>query len=278
MPSAQETAAETVDYCIVGSGAAGCVLASRLTEDGRSSVMLLEAGRSDRHPFIHIPAAFIFVYRDGRYNWQYESEPEPTLHNRSLVITQGKVLGGSSSINGMLHVRGQKGDFDGWVAAGCRGWTHEAMLPYFRKAESYRGTARVASALRGFDGPHVVSDASAVHPLSQAFVDAAQELGMPFVADMNGPTCEGVSHHQHNRDGRFRSQPAQTYLRRAHGRRNLQVKVEATATRVLFEGTRAIGVTYVQGGQTRKVLVRREVILSRGRVQVAPTVAALRRG
>ncbi len=255
---------ETVDYCIVGSGPAGCVLASRLTEDSRSSVMLLEAGPSDSHPFLHIPAAFIFAYRDTRYNWQYRSEPEPNLGNRALLVTQGKVLGGSSSINGMLHVRGQKEEFDEWARSGCRGWSYDELLPYFRKAETYRGKARTARSLRGYDGPQVVSDSTIIHPLTRAFVDGAQEIGMPFNADMNGETREGVSYYQHNRDGRFRSQPAQTYLHIARKRPNLQVKVEAMATKVLFDGTRAMGVSYLHGGQVRTVVARKEVILSAG--------------
>ena len=255
---------EAVDYCIVGAGPAGCVLASRLSENGRSHVMLLEAGTQDRHPFIHIPAAFIFIYRNRRYNWRYESEPEPTLNNRSLVITQGKVLGGSSSINGMLHVRGQKEEFDQWSQAGCTGWSYEDLLPYFRKAETYRGNGQVDTLLRGTAGPLVVSDATGIHPLTQAFVDGAHEIGVPFNPDINGATREGASFFQHNRAGRFRSQPAQTYLRIARKRPNLQVKVEATATKVLFDGTRAIGVSYMQGGHLRTVMARREVILSAG--------------
>lgn len=259
-----ETETETVDYCIVGGGPAGCVLASRLSENGRNSVMLLEAGPRDWHPFMHIPAGFIFVYRDRRFNWQYESEPDPELGNRSLILTQGKVLGGSSSINGMLHVRGQREEFDQWAQSGCSGWSYDELLPYFIKAESYHGAARSPTARRGFHGPHVVSDAPSIHPLSQAFVDGAQELGMSFNEDMNGATREGTSYFQHNRDGRFRSQPAQTYLRAARKRPNLQVKVEATGTKILFEGTRAVGVSYVQGGQHKKVMARKEVILSAG--------------
>lgn len=255
---------ETVDYCIVGSGAAGCVLANRLSENGRFSVLLLEAGRRDTHPFIHIPAAFMFVYNDNRHNWRYESEPEPSLNNRTLLITQGKVLGGSSSINGMLHVRGQREDFDQWAQSGCRGWSYDEVLPYYLKAETYHGKSRSDAELRGFAGPQGVSDAADVHPLTQAFVAGAQEIGFPFNPDMNGATRDGAAFFQHNRRGRFRSQPAQTYLRAARGRSNLRIEVEAVATRLLFDGTRATGVSYLQGGQSKTVFVRKEVILSAG--------------
>jgi choline dehydrogenase len=258
------TESDTVDYCIVGAGPAGCVLASRLSENGKSTVMLLEAGPRDSHPFIHIPAAFIFVYNNARYNWQYQSEAEPTLNNRSLTITQGRVLGGSSSINGMLHVRGQREEFDDWARSGCTGWSYEELLPYFRKAERYRGKGFSDPALRGSEGPYVVSDSTVTHPLTRAFVEGALEIGMPYVADMNGDTREGAAYFQHNVNGRFRSQPAQTYLRVARNRPNLQVKVEATATKVLFDGRRAIGVTYMQGGQIREVLARKEVIICAG--------------
>jgi choline dehydrogenase-like flavoprotein len=239
--------------------------------------MLLEAGPRDSHPFIHIPAAFIFVYNDSRYNWRYRSEPEPSLNNRSLVITQGKVLGGSSSINGMLHVRGQKEEFDQWARSGCTGWSYEGLLPYFRKAEAYRGKAPTDPSLRGFEGPSVVSESTVTHPLTRAFVEGAQEIGMPYVADMNGDTREGAAYFQHNVDGRFRSQPAQTYLRVARKRPNLQVKVEAMATKVLFDGRRAIGVEFEKGahlyaadpaargaGTKQTVTARREVILAGG--------------
>jgi len=257
---------ETVDYCIVGAGPAGCVLANRLSEGGKYSVMLLEAGRSDSHPFIHIPAAFIFIYNNSRYNWRFTSEPDPNLKGRSLVITQGKVLGGSSSINGMLHVRGQREEFDQWAQSGCSGWSYDEVLPYYQKAESYQGTERSAADLRGFNGYHAVSDAADVHPLTRAFVQGAQEAGMPYNADMNGATREGAAFFQHNRKGRFRSQPAQTYLRAAKKRPNLEVKVEAMVSRILFQGNRAAGVEYSRPGyaEPRRVFARREVIVSAG--------------
>lgn len=254
----------TVDYCIVGAGPAGCVLAARLSEDPKSRVMLLEAGARDRHPFFHIPAAFIFIYSNQRYNWWYETEAEPTLKDRKLKITQGKVLGGSSTINGMLHVRAQEEEFEQWSQSGCTGWTWENMLPYYRKAETYHGTSADREGLRGHDGPHGVSDAADVHQLTRAFVAGARETGMPVMDDMNGPKREGAAFFQHNRKGRFRAQPAQTYLRPAMKRQNLRVEVEAFATRILFEGTRAVGVAYRQGGKDRVVRVRREVILSAG--------------
>ncbi|MBU3740512.1 MAG: choline dehydrogenase, partial [Rhodoferax sp.] len=238
-PTPTAVGGEVFDYCIVGGGAAGCVLASRLTEDPSCRVLLLEAGPPDRHPFIHIPAAFIFVYRDQRHNWHYQTEPDPSLDGRTTSITQGKVLGGSSSINGMLHVRAHKEELDAWVRSGCTGWSHEDLLPYYCKAETYLGPSGDRVAGRGYEGPLGVTYPSTFHPLTQSFVQAAQQAGLPFLADMNGPSREGVAYHQQNRRGRLRSQPAQSHLRPARGRSNLTVRTGALVTRVHMAGRRA---------------------------------------
>lgn len=257
---------ETVDYCIVGAGPAGCVLANRLCADGRHRILLLEAGPTDWHPYIHVPAAGLTLYNDARFNWLYQSAPEPGLMGRSVTVSQGRVLGGSSTINGMLHVRGQREDFDGWRDAGCDGWGYDAMLPYFERAERYLGQAGNGEG-RGRGGLHPVSDFTDVHPLTRAFLKAAEEQGSAINADLNGPRREGVALYQQNRKGHFRSQPAQTYLRQARSRPNLRVLTGAHCTGVTFDGNRAGGVTYRRDGTDHRVIVRREVILSAGTVR-----------
>jgi len=253
---------EEVDYCIVGAGVAGCVVANRLTEDANTSVALLEAGPRDWHPWIHIPATCLWLQSDARFNWLYESEPVPESGGRRFRISQGRVLGGSGSINGMLHVRGQAADFDSWAQSGCRGWSHDEVLPFFAKAESYDGAGDAP--LRGRDGPLAVSDFLAVHPLTQAFLDAAQESGVQVNADMNGSSREGAALYQQNRRGRFRANAGQTYLRAARRRPNLRLLTEAPVTRILFEGRRAVGIAYRRDGMERIIRARREVILSGG--------------
>lgn len=261
----KNTAELVVDYCIVGAGPAGCVLANRLSANGLNRVLLLEAGSRDWHPYIHIPAAGLTLYNDARFNWLYHSAAEPGLNGRVLTVSQGKVLGGSSSINGMLHVRGQPEDFDGWREAGCAGWGYADMLPYFRKAEDYLGHAGQDG--RGHGGLHPVSDFTDVHPLTQAFLEGAREQGSRINLDLNGPVREGAALYQQNRKGRFRSQPAQTYLRQAKQRQNLEVLTGAHCTGVTFEGTTATGVTYQKAGRAYSVQARKEVILSAGTVR-----------
>ena len=245
------------DYIIVGAGSAGCVLANRLTADGRTTVLLLEAGPRDTDPWIHIPLGYgkLFARRD--VNWAYESEPEPQLNGRRIFTPRGKVLGGSSSINGLVYIRGQPEDFDGW---GIPGWGWKDLLPYFIKSEDQQ---RGANQWHGTGGPQAVSDPPDRHELADAFIDAAAALGVPRNADFNGAAQEGTGYYQATaRNGR-RCSTATGYLRPAQKRANLRVEVKALATRVLFEGSRATGVEFLQDGKSRTVKAR-EIVLSGG--------------
>jgi choline dehydrogenase len=249
------------DYLIIGAGSAGCVLANRLSAAPDIRVVLAEAGPRDWHPYIHIPATCLLLQKDARFNWMFMSEPEPNLGGRRVKYSQGRVLGGSSSINGMLHVRGQPAEYDRWAENGCMGWSYADVLPYFRKSEDFEDGA---SDWRGAGGPLAVSRQIKVHPLTEAFVAAAEELGFSRRADMNGPEREGVAVFQQNRLGRFRAQPAQTYLRAAKGRPNLQVLTGHSCARILLKGRVATGAELIANGKTRQVNARREVILSAG--------------
>ena len=187
------TDAATFDYIVVGAGSAGCVLANRLTASGRHRVLLLEAGGHDRHLWIHIPLGYGKLFTDRRVNWLYTTEPEPELNNRQVIQPRGKVLGGSSSINGLLYMRGQPEDFDHWRQLGNAGWSFDDVLPYFRKAEDQE---RGADELHGVGGPLAVSDVREPHPLCDAFIEAAQQAGYPRNDDFNGPTQEGAGYFQ----------------------------------------------------------------------------------
>jgi choline dehydrogenase-like flavoprotein len=248
----------TFDYVIVGAGSAGCVLANRLTADGRSTVLLLEAGPRDKDFWIHVPLGYGKLFARTDVNWAYESEPEPTLGGRRVFTPRGKVLGGSSSINGLVHIRGQREDYDGW---GVPGWAFADLLPYFRKCED---NDRGASEWHGAGGPLAVSDLPDSHELCDAFIASAMALGVPRNPDFNGATQEGTGYYQATaRNGR-RCSTAVGYLRPAEKRPNLRVEVEALATRVLFEGKRAAGVAYEARGARHEVRAAREVILSGG--------------
>ena len=185
--------ADSFDYIVVGAGSAGCVLANRLTASGRHRVLLLEAGGHDRHLWIHIPLGYGKLFADARVNWLYSSEPEPELNNRSIIQPRGKVLGGSSSINGLLYLRGQREDYDHWRQLGNTGWSFEDVLPYFRRAEDQE---RGEDALHGVGGPLAVSDVCEPHPLCEAFIESAQQAGFPRNDDFNGPTQEGAGYFQ----------------------------------------------------------------------------------
>ncbi len=249
------------DYIIVGAGSAGCVLANRLSASGRHRVLLLEAGGEDRNIWIHIPLGYGKLFANAKVNWLYASEPEPDLNDRRVIQPRGKVFGGSSSINGLLYVRGQHEDFDRWRQLGNPGWSFADVLPYFRRAEDQE---RGEDELHGVGGHLKVSDVCEPHPLCEAFIAAAQESGFPRNDDFNGPTQDGAGYFQlTTRNGR-RWSTAVGYLRQARRRPNLAVEANALATRVLFSGRRAVGVAYRQGAVTRTAYVNGEVIVCGG--------------
>ena len=256
--------AEAFHYVIVGAGSAGCVLANRLTADGRHRVLLLEAGPRDTNPWIHIPLGYGKTMFDARINWKFESEPVPGLGGRRIKQPRGRVLGGSSSINGLLYVRGQREDFDGWAASGNPGWSYEDVLPYFRRSEDQ---------VRGEDHWHAtggelgVSDLDAPHPIAEAFIAAAVHQGIPRNDDFNGERQEGVGYFQATARKGLRCSTAVGFLRPARARANLVIRTEARAERIAFEGGRASGVVYRHGGATRTALARREVLLAAGTIQ-----------
>ena len=240
----------SADYVIVGAGSAGCVVADRLSEDG-AQVVLLEAGPTDWHPMIHIPAGALHLRANPLVNWNYYAEPEPQIGNRSLHWPRGRVLGGTSSINGMLYVRGNPSDYDGWAQMGCRGWSYDEVLPFFKQAESY--VQKGDPAVRGQDGPLKVEDYRTILPLTHHFVKAAQEAGFPFNPDLNGKQRYGVGYSQMTRRGRWRGSTAQTFLREARGRGNLRVETDATVTKLILNGKQCAGVAFRQGGVDRQL-------------------------
>jgi choline dehydrogenase len=252
------------DYVIVGAGTAGCVLASRLAADGKTSVLLLEAGGSDRTVWIQLPIGYGRTFFDRRVNWMYDTAPVAGLGGRSSYWPRGKVVGGSGSINAMVHVRGQPHDFDDWQTQGNPGWGWDDVLPYFIKAED---SDIVEKDWRGQGGPQHVTDISAkVHPLCQRFIDAGTRLGLPASPDFNGSRGEGLGIFQINTRGGRRASTANEYLRPAMKRCRIELKTRAMATRILFEGKRAVGVSYLRGGVNCRASARREVILSGGSV------------
>ena len=249
------------DYIIVGAGSAGCVLANRLTADGKYSVLLLEAGPEDSHLWIHIPLGYGRLFKEKAVNWMYQTEPEQGLNGRSVFQPRGKVLGGSSSINGLLYVRGQHEDYDRWRQHGNLGWGFDDVLPYFKKAEDQ---TRGADDFHAVGGPLPVSDWRHADPLSAAFVDAAAEVGFPKNSDFNGATQEGAGFFQTTTRGGRRASTAVAYLRSAKARSNLHVETSALAERIMFEGRRAVGVAYRTAGIPRTARARKEVLISSG--------------
>ena len=249
------------DFIVVGAGTAGCVLAARLTEDGRHRVLLIEAGGEARSPWVQVPVGYARLLSNPRYNWMYTTTPEAGLYGRSIDQPAGRGLGGSGLINGMIYIRGQPEDYDAWAAAGNPGWAWDDVLPWFRRSESNpRGDAR----LHGHDGPWAVSDLPHRHPLADAFVAAAAEAGIPRNDDFNGPRQEGAGYYQlTTRHGR-RASTASDFLAPARKRTNLAIAADALATRLLIENGRVCGVDYRQAGTVRQARAKCEVVLAAG--------------
>lgn len=252
------------DYIIVGAGSAGCVLANRLTASGGHSVLLLEAGPEDRNLWLHIPAGYGRLYLNPKYYWGFETEPEAQLNGRTAVIPRGKVLGGSSAVNGLVYIRGQREDYDEWKALGNAGWGYEDVLPYFRKSEDQQ---RGESRYHGAGGPMGVSDPRDRHEVCDAFIDSAVQAGHPRNDDFNGEQQDGVGYYQSTAKGGWRISTATAFLKPARRRPNLTVLTGALTQRVLIEGGEARGVEFRRGGAVVQARARREVILCGGAVQ-----------
>jgi choline dehydrogenase len=261
------------DFIIVGGGSAGCVLANRLSADGKTKVLLIEAGGDDRptrnpgqflsNLMIHVPVGYSQTLKDPKVNWLYSTQPDPGTGERVHVWPRGKVLGGSSSINGLLYVRGQRADYDNWRQLGCEGWSWEDVRPYFLRAEHQE---RGAGEHHAVGGPLNVSDVTQTHEVSDAVIEACEQAGLPRNDDINGAEQEGVGYYQLTVKNGQRCSAAVAYLHPVMGRANLRVATNALAARVLFEGKRAAGVEYLQGGRRLVAKAAREVILCGGAV------------
>ena len=261
----------TFDFVIVGGGTAGCILANRLSASGRHSVLLLESGPKDSYPWIHIPIGYAKTMFNRKYNWGFHTEPEAQMNDRRMYWPRGRVLGGSSSINGLIYIRGQQQDYDAWAAAGNRGWAWRDVFPVFKMLEH---NERGESEYHGGDGPLACSDIRDRHELMDAVILAGNELGVPTSDDFNGPSQEGVGYYQLFTRKGWRCSTATAYLRPARKRRNLTVRTNAHVSRVTFDGTRACGVEYVQDKRAATARAACEVLLCAGAVQ-SPQVLEL---
>ena len=256
----QDTTGDRYDYIIVGAGSAGCVLANRLSEDG-ATVLLLEAGKWDRDPLIHIPIGSGKIFPERLHDWGYFMQPDPGIDGRGIECARGKVVGGSSSINVMAYVRGNRADYDRWAANGASGWSFADVLPYFRRSERWEGGADI---YRGGDGPLHTQETRYSDPILDSFIRAGREAGYPVTPDYNGAHQEGFGRIQSTIHRGRRWSSADAYLRPALRRRSLRVEVEAQVEQILFANKRAIGLRYRQRGCERVVGARREVILCCG--------------
>ena len=252
------------DYIIIGGGSAGCVLAARLSEDPSVKVCLLESGPADKSVLIHCPAGLALLAKNGEANWGFETVPQAGLNGRRGYQPRGKVLGGSSSVNAMVYIRGQREDYDGWAAQGNPGWAYEEVLPYFRKSQH---NERGADAFHGTGGPLNVMDLRSPNRFGPVFIEAAKQAGHAENPDFNGATQEGVGRYQVTHRNGERCSAAKAYLTPVLGRPNLSVITEAHTTRILFEGKRAVGVEYSRGGVTGQIRATREVLLCAGALQ-----------
>jgi choline dehydrogenase len=255
------------DYIIVGAGTAGCVLANRLTEDGRQSVAVLEAGPRDNYLWIHIPIGYAKTMFHPVYNWGYYTEPDPNMNGRKVYWPRGRGLGGSSSINGLIYIRGQSADYDRWSNAGNNGWSWKEVLPYFIKSEHNSDVKLAARATHGTGGPLWGSTISTPHPVMDAIIAGSAEIGVRHTDDFNGGDQEGVGYFQLFTKNGWRCSTAVAYLRPAQKRKNLRVEVNAQATKIVFEGTRAVGVEYMQYGERKILRANKEVLLTAGALQ-----------
>ncbi|GAA3838381.1 choline dehydrogenase [[Pseudomonas] carboxydohydrogena] len=257
-------ASDQFDYIVVGAGSAGCVLANRLSADGRHKVLLLEAGPKDNYLWIHIPIGYGKTMFHKAYNWGFYTDPEPNMKGRRIYWPRGRGLGGSSSINGLIFVRGQRQDYDHWAQLGNAGWDWKSVLPYFMKSEH---NSRGASATHSDKGPLWSSDIGGKHELMEAIIRGANEMGVPRNDDFNSGDQEGVGYYQLFTHNGWRISSAVAYLKPARDRANLRIETDAHTTGVILEGRRAVGVRYVQNGVVREARAAREVILSAGSLQ-----------
>jgi len=251
------------DYIIVGAGSAGCVLAHRLSTDPANKVLLLEAGGKDLNPWLHIPVGYFKTMHNPAYDWCYLTEPDPGIANRSLQWPRGKVLGGSSALNGLLYVRGQPEDYDHWAELGNPGWSYDEVLPYFKKSED---NSRGADQYHGVGGPQKVSDLRLRRPIAEHFIQAATEIGIPLNEDYNGSEQEGVGYFQQTAYQGFRWSTAKSFLRPAKNRANLKVVTRAQVTSLVMEDKRVTGINYRQGSERKSAAANAEVILSAGAI------------
>ena len=252
---------KTYDYIIVGAGSAGCTLANRLTEDATARVLIIEAGGWDRDPWIHIPLGWGKILQHRRHDWMYFSEPEQRLNNRPIECARGKIVGGSSSTNAMAYCRGHPRDYDRWASSGLPGWSYADVLPYFRRQESWAGGA---NDYRGGDGPLATRPSSYDDPLVEAYLDAGKAAGYPVTEDYNGANPEGFGRLQMTIRNGWRCSASTAYLRPALGRGNLDVLVDTLATRIVFDGRRAVGIEYLANGERNVAHAEREILLAGG--------------